>query len=181
MRQQMVMDIQQIFSCEASFAHARVQRKGCVERSVSDIVCSLALPVQGDGDPLLCFRNEVLRLTSNMPMHPLPILLNNGVPVSISSDDPGIFGNAGLSFDMYQVLIKIYWCLAVEFNLFFRSLLRVKFQVLSLCGSWLEIASRSDAVNVPNDFTILKIHVSTSRPRAKAKNLRMPIKLRRSC
>ncbi|KAJ6488033.1 hypothetical protein C8R45DRAFT_1144863 [Mycena sanguinolenta] len=48
--------------------------------------------------------NEVLRLTSNMPMHPLPILLNNGVPVSISSDDPGIFGNVGLSFDMYQVL-----------------------------------------------------------------------------
>ncbi|KAF7344583.1 Adenosine deaminase CECR1-A [Mycena sanguinolenta] len=48
--------------------------------------------------------NEVLRLTSNMPMHPLPILLNNGVPVSISSDDPGVFGNPGLSFDMYQVL-----------------------------------------------------------------------------
>jgi len=41
-----------------------------------------------------------------MPMHPLPILLNNGIPVAISSDDPGVFGNAGLSFDMYQVLVS---------------------------------------------------------------------------
>lgn len=40
-----------------------------------------------------------------MPMHPLPILLNNGVPVALNSDDPAIFGNMGLSYDYYQVLV----------------------------------------------------------------------------
>ncbi|KAI5124292.1 hypothetical protein M0805_008900 [Coniferiporia weirii] len=49
--------------------------------------------------------NEVLRLTSSMPAHPLPVLLNNGVPVALSSDDPAIFGNMGLSFDFFQVLV----------------------------------------------------------------------------
>jgi len=49
--------------------------------------------------------NEVLRLTSSMPMHPLPVLLNNGVPVSLSCDDPAVFGNMGLTFDYFQVLV----------------------------------------------------------------------------
>jgi len=43
------------------------------------------------------------RLTSSMPMHPLPALLNNGVPVALCSDDPAVFGNMGLTFDYYQV------------------------------------------------------------------------------
>lgn len=43
------------------------------------------------------------RLTGSMPMHPLPAFLNNGVPVALSSDDPGIFGHMGLSFDYFQV------------------------------------------------------------------------------
>ncbi|KAG8696933.1 hypothetical protein FRC08_006838 [Ceratobasidium sp. 394] len=47
--------------------------------------------------------NEILRLTSSMPMHPLPVLLNNGLKVAISSDDPSVFQNPGLSFDFYQV------------------------------------------------------------------------------
>ncbi|KAF8969728.1 hypothetical protein BDZ97DRAFT_1794869 [Flammula alnicola] len=49
--------------------------------------------------------NEILRLTSSMPMHPLPVLLNNGVPVALCSDDPAVFGNMGLTFDYYQVLV----------------------------------------------------------------------------
>ncbi|KIJ69088.1 hypothetical protein HYDPIDRAFT_23945 [Hydnomerulius pinastri MD-312] len=48
--------------------------------------------------------NEILRLTASMPMHPLPILLNHGVPVALSSDDPAMFQNMGLSFDFYQVI-----------------------------------------------------------------------------
>ncbi|KIL67962.1 hypothetical protein M378DRAFT_122268 [Amanita muscaria Koide BX008] len=50
--------------------------------------------------------NEILRLTSSMPMHPLPIMLNNGIPVALSSDDPGTFGHMGLTFDYYQVLVS---------------------------------------------------------------------------
>lgn len=45
------------------------------------------------------------RLTSSMPMHPLPVLLNNGVPVALSCDDPSAFGNMGLTFDFFQVRI----------------------------------------------------------------------------
>ncbi|KAJ7632900.1 hypothetical protein FB45DRAFT_913828 [Roridomyces roridus] len=48
--------------------------------------------------------NEILRLTSSMLMHPLPVLINNGVPVALSPDDPAMFGNMGLTFDFYQVL-----------------------------------------------------------------------------
>ena len=40
-----------------------------------------------------------------MPMHPLPILLNNGVPVALCSDDPAVFGNMGLTFDYFQVRV----------------------------------------------------------------------------
>ncbi|EKM82473.1 hypothetical protein AGABI1DRAFT_124938 [Agaricus bisporus var. burnettii JB137-S8] len=49
--------------------------------------------------------NEVLRLTSSMPMHPLPCILNNGVPVALSCDDPSVFGNFGVTYDFYQVLV----------------------------------------------------------------------------
>jgi adenosine deaminase CECR1 len=40
-----------------------------------------------------------------MPMHPLPALINNGVPVALCSDDPAIFGNMGLTYDFYQVFV----------------------------------------------------------------------------
>ncbi|KAF8891213.1 hypothetical protein BD779DRAFT_1513860, partial [Infundibulicybe gibba] len=46
------------------------------------------------------------RLTSSMPMHPLPILMNNGVPVALCSDDPSVFGNMGLTYDFFQVLVS---------------------------------------------------------------------------
>lgn len=38
-------------------------------------------------------------------MHPLPIVINNGIPVALCSDDPAVFGNMGLSFDFFQVLV----------------------------------------------------------------------------
>ncbi|KII89146.1 hypothetical protein PLICRDRAFT_175374 [Plicaturopsis crispa FD-325 SS-3] len=50
--------------------------------------------------------NEILRLTSSMPTHPLPAMINNGVPVALCSDDPAIFGSMGLSYDFYQVLVS---------------------------------------------------------------------------
>jgi len=36
-------------------------------------------------------------------MHPLPIMMNNGVPISLNSDDPSVFGNMGLTYDFFQV------------------------------------------------------------------------------
>ncbi|KAF9469287.1 hypothetical protein BDZ94DRAFT_1303779 [Collybia nuda] len=64
----------------------------CRERGIALEVCPIS--------------NEILRLCSSMPMHPLPILLNNGVPVALSSDDPSVFGNMGLTFDFFQVLVS---------------------------------------------------------------------------
>ena len=41
-----------------------------------------------------------------MPNHPLPAVLNNGVPVSLNSDDSAVFDSMGLSYDFYQVLVS---------------------------------------------------------------------------
>ncbi|KAJ4483072.1 hypothetical protein C8J55DRAFT_572012 [Lentinula edodes] len=62
----------------------------CKERGIAVEVCPIS--------------NEILRLTSSMHMHPLPVLLNQGVPVALCSDDPSVFGNMGLTFDYFQVL-----------------------------------------------------------------------------
>lgn len=35
--------------------------------------------------------------------HPIALLLNYNIPVSLSCDDPQFFGNVGLSYDFYQV------------------------------------------------------------------------------
>lgn len=40
-----------------------------------------------------------------MPTHPLPAMLNSGVPVALSSDDPAMFGSLGLAYDFYQVFV----------------------------------------------------------------------------
>ncbi|KAI9369031.1 hypothetical protein BJX61DRAFT_183870 [Aspergillus egyptiacus] len=50
--------------------------------------------------------HEILRLTSNILMHPMPALQSRGVAVSLNNDDPAILGHGqnGLSHDFYQVL-----------------------------------------------------------------------------
>ncbi|EDR14394.1 uncharacterized protein LACBIDRAFT_306187 [Laccaria bicolor S238N-H82] len=70
--------------------------KICRERGIAVEVCPIS--------------NEILRLTSSMPMHPLPALMNNGVPVALCSDDPAVFGNMGLTFDYYQVFVSSEVC-----------------------------------------------------------------------
>ncbi|KAF8211970.1 Metallo-dependent hydrolase [Mycena galopus ATCC 62051] len=72
------------------FKHPKLMEM-CRERNILIEVCPIS--------------NEILRLTSSMLMHPLPILMNNGLPVALCSDDPAVFGNMGLSFDFYQVLV----------------------------------------------------------------------------
>ncbi|OBZ69171.1 Adenosine deaminase CECR1-A [Grifola frondosa] len=63
----------------------------CREKKIAVEVCPIS--------------NEILRLTSSMPTHPLPVLMNQGVTVALCSDDPAVFGNMGLSFDFFQVLV----------------------------------------------------------------------------
>ncbi|CAE6353735.1 unnamed protein product [Rhizoctonia solani] len=74
-----------------SLAKHPVLMKMCKERGVAIEVCPIS--------------NEILRLTSSMPMHPLPVLLNNGLSVALCPDDPSVFGNMGLSFDFFQVIV----------------------------------------------------------------------------
>ncbi|OJA17830.1 hypothetical protein AZE42_03322 [Rhizopogon vesiculosus] len=62
----------------------------CREKNIAIEVCPIS--------------NEVLRLTSSIPMHPLPVIMNQGIPVVLSSDDPAMFNSMGLSFDFFQVL-----------------------------------------------------------------------------
>jgi len=39
-------------------------------------------------------------------MHPIASMLNHGLSVCLCPDDPSVFGNPGLSFDFYQVLVS---------------------------------------------------------------------------
>ncbi|CCM04405.1 uncharacterized protein FIBRA_06582 [Fibroporia radiculosa] len=64
----------------------------CKEKTIALEVCPIS--------------NEVLRLTTSMPMHPLPIMINHGLPVALSSDDPSAWGSTGLTYDFYQVLVS---------------------------------------------------------------------------
>ncbi|KAK0542862.1 hypothetical protein OC845_006407 [Tilletia horrida] len=50
--------------------------------------------------------NEILGYTSNVAAHPCTTLLNNGVAVSLSNDDPCQFGNFGLSYDYFKLLVS---------------------------------------------------------------------------
>ncbi|KAL8278587.1 hypothetical protein RQP46_009079 [Phenoliferia psychrophenolica] len=61
----------------------------CKERNIAVECCPIS--------------NELLRYTASSSTHPLAVLLNSNVPVSLSCDDPQFFGNTGLSYDFYQV------------------------------------------------------------------------------
>ncbi|KDN45586.1 Metallo-dependent hydrolase [Tilletiaria anomala UBC 951] len=51
--------------------------------------------------------NEVLGYTASISGHPLPALLANGVPVAICNDDCSMFGNVGLTPDLFTVFMGI--------------------------------------------------------------------------
>lgn len=51
--------------------------------------------------------NQILGYTSSICSHPsLLALLHRNVPVALSSDDPSIFENFGLSYDFYQLIVS---------------------------------------------------------------------------
>jgi adenosine deaminase CECR1 len=56
--------------------------------------------------------NQILGYVSDLRNHPARVLLANNVNLSINSDDPGVFGYDGLSYDFWMAYLN--WDLTVK-------------------------------------------------------------------
>lgn len=49
--------------------------------------------------------NQILQYVNDIRLHPAKTFLNYGIPITISSDDPGFFGYNGVSYDYYALCV----------------------------------------------------------------------------